>query len=147
MRAAIFLSCVFLLISSTCFAQAYKCKVDGKMTYQGTPCANDGEKVNLSGAGQANAESAGPSYFKKEGARIDHQEKVDGAINNGRIFVGMTKDQVLQSWGKPTKINRTIVSSSASEQWIYERGNIGDTQYVYLTNGVVRSMQSPEKPE
>lgn len=50
------------------------------------------------------------------------------AIVNKRIFVGMSEDALVYSWGRPSKINR---SSYGSDQWVYS------TQYVYVDNGRV----------
>ena len=127
-------------------AQAFKCKVDGKVVYQGSPCASEGAKVNLSGAGETAENSPATSYLKREGARIDFEEKVDVAIRNQKIFVGMSADHVKRSWGEPTTINRTVTASIVSEQWVYNRSRIGDTQYVYLKNGLVDAVQSPKTP-
>ena len=131
------------MVPALCFAQAYKCKVDGKTIYQGTPCPDGGEKVNMLGAGHADPSSPVTNYYRREGARLDRQEKTDEAINLGKVAIGMTSDHVVQSWGKPTKINKTINASGTSEQWVYDRGRIGQSQYVYLSNGVVTSIQSP----
>lgn len=127
-------------------AQAFKCKVDGKVVYQGLPCASEGSKVNLSGAGETAENSPATSYLKREGARIDFEEKVDVAIRNQRVFVGMSANDVIRSWGKPTSVNKTVIASTVSEQWVYSRGNIGDNQYVYLRNGIVDAVQSPKTP-
>lgn len=128
------------------YAQAFKCKVDGKVVYQGSPCASEGSKVNLSGAGEATENSAATSYLKREGARIDFEEKVDVAIRNQKVFVGMSAAHVIRSWGEPTSVNKTITGSSLSEQWVYRRGNFADAQYLYLKNGVLEAMQSPKVP-
>jgi hypothetical protein len=61
-------------------------------------------------------------------------------IDQNKIAVGMTADQVRLSWGKPRSINSTIVASGMREQWVYG----GD--YVYLDDGIVRSMQSSSRP-
>ena len=127
-------------------AQAFKCKVDGKVVYQGSPCTAEGSKVNLSGAGETAENSAATNYLKREGARIDFEEKVDVAIRNQKVFVGMSAAHVIRSWGEPTSVNKTITGSSVSEQWVYRRGNIADTQYLYLKNGILDAMQSPKTP-
>lgn len=124
-------------------AQAFKCTVDGKVVYQGVAC-DGGDKVNLMGAGKADPTSQEATYWKKEGSRLARKEKIEAAINSQQIMVGMTSEEVLQSWGKPSKINRTVTRNEATEQWVYERKTIVDTQYVYLRNGVVSSMQSPQ---
>ena len=131
-----------LCVQSLATAQAFKCKVDGKSMYQDSPCAITGEQVNLSGAGKSNITSTSSLYWKKESARLDRKEKVESAIQNRNVFVGMTAEEALQSWGQPTKINQTLSGSGTSEQWVFRRDGYVEGQYVYLTNGVVRSIQS-----
>jgi len=63
-------------------------------------------------------------------------QKTWNAIKQCEIFIGMNKDMVLMSWGKPEKVNSTIIASGKSEQWIY-----GD-QYVYFDKGLVSAIQS-----
>ena len=46
-------------------------------------------------------------------------------ILQGTVSIGMTKEMVTQSWGKPYSVNR----SSYSEQWVY------NYKYLYFTNG------------
>lgn len=50
----------------------------------------------------------------------------------------MTRAQVYAScWGKPEKTNITATASGRHEQLVY-----GGGQYVYLTDGVVTSIQT-----
>jgi len=56
-------------------------------------------------------------------------------INNNQVAIGMTKKQVLISWGEPDDINRTVGSWGTHEQWIY-----GD-RYLYIENDVLKSFQ------
>lgn len=125
---------------------------DGKVVYQDAPCEG-GANVNLSGAGAGNPGAAGPSYYQREGARLATEEKAEEArrVRNDRIqnaifkrevVIGMTADEVRRSWGEPNKINASMGSYGRTEQWVYDRGDF-KAQYVYLDNGVVRSMQSP----
>lgn len=134
--------CLCLCVQAPAIAQAFKCTVDGKLVYQGTPCSTTGEQVNLSGAGKSDITSSSATYWKKESARLDRKEKVESAIQNRNVFVGMTAEETLQSWGKPTKINHTLSGTGTSEQWVYRREDGIEGQYVYLTNGVVKSIQS-----
>lgn len=73
------------------------------------------------------------------------QEQVGGRCINGQavpfeaIVLGMTSTQVLQAWGAPQSINRTVTPTGSDEQWVY-----GFNSYVYLTNGIVRAVQSTE---
>lgn len=118
-----------------------KCKTpDGKVVYQDKPCEG-AEKINLSNEGSYNPESE--KYWAKQVAQREHKTRVEIAINNRRILVGMTADEARRSWGNPTKINSTIGSYGKHEQWVYSRGR-AQAQYIYVENGVVTSMQSPE---
>jgi len=56
-------------------------------------------------------------------------------IQQHRFAVGMTADQVRESIGPPSRINRTVGRNYTSEQWIYSE------TYLYLDNGVLRSFQ------
>lgn len=48
---------------------------------------------------------------------------------NGKVPVGITEEMVIDTWGKPEKINR----SSTGEQWVY------GSQYLYFKNGKLES--------
>lgn len=63
-------------------------------------------------------------------------EKTD-CDRRGGVRIGMTKEQVYTScWGKPRKVNETVTAGGQHEQWVYGTG------YIYLDNGVVRSIQT-----
>lgn len=64
-------------------------------------------------------------------------KKVEQAVLNGKIFIGMTKQQVIESWGKPDDINRTVGRWGVHEQWVY--GNYGT--YLYFEDGILTSWQ------
>lgn len=54
------------------------------------------------------------------------------------VSIGMSQEDVLaSSWGKPTRINKTIHSFGVHEQWVYEGRN-----YLYFKNGVLDSIQT-----
>ena len=44
---------------------------------------------------------------------------IKNEILNGRVLIGMTKDEVVASWGKPDHINSTVTRSADREQWVY----------------------------
>lgn len=112
---------------------------DGAVVFQDAPCAGKSEAVRILGAGRADPGSAGSQYWQREAAR----QRLEAAVAERLVTIGMSADQVRSSWGEPTKINRTISERGASEQWVYRRG-AGGAQYVYVENGVVRTIQSPE---
>ncbi len=120
-----------------------KCKgPDGNIIYQDKPCVG-AEKINLSGAGQADPNSPAANYWSREISRLKRTEKVESAVTESTVFVGMSAADARRSWGNPTKINSSIGSYGKKEQWVYDRGNYR-SQYVYIENGVVTSVQSPE---
>ncbi|MFQ5752270.1 MAG: hypothetical protein ACE5HI_09760 [bacterium] len=69
----------------------------------------------------------------------EYGEEFAEAIINHRVAIGMTKEAVLESWGKPDDINRTITENIVHDQWIY--GEFPNAKYVYLTNNKVTSLQ------
>lgn len=52
------------------------------------------------------------------------------------VRLGMTKAMVIDSWGQPKDINRTVGSWGVHEQWVY-----GDRTYLYFENGKLTSWQ------
>jgi hypothetical protein len=63
------------------------------------------------------------------------KSKFKDTILNHQIKIGMTKDMIIDSWGKPEEINRTVGSWGVHEQWIY-----GST-YLYVENDKLTSFQ------
>lgn len=118
---------VATLVPSLVLAQAYKCNLNGGVVYQQQPCEG-GSKLDLPPSPDPNS----------------REERVARAVARKRVFVGMTEQEVIRAWGKPSKINRSVTASTVHEQWIYEQGEIGRSQYLYLENGVLGSIQSPE---
>ncbi|NLY75727.1 MAG: hypothetical protein GX075_10525 [Firmicutes bacterium] len=59
------------------------------------------------------------------------------AIKEYKIYIGMNKEMVLMSWGKPERVYRTTTANRVSEQWVY-----GSSNYVYFDNGVVSAIQN-----
>jgi hypothetical protein len=115
---------------------------DGRVVYQDAACAG-GRSVNLSGAGKSDPSSPQANQWRRIIARQARDERVAAAIAERKIFIGMTADDARQSWGAPSKINTSIGSYGRHEQWVYDRGR-SLTQYVYVQNGLVTSLQTPE---
>jgi hypothetical protein len=57
---------------------------------------------------------------------VDWPDSVWQAVCLQMLSVGMSKDQVVMSWGTPLKINRTESENGAHEQWVYERRHRDD---------------------
>lgn len=63
------------------------------------------------------------------------QQTIDD-IAQKKIWIGMTADMARESWGEPSKINRTVSGSyGVKEQWVY-----GD-DYLYFKSGVLETYQ------
>jgi len=66
-----------------------------------------------------------------------------GEFDGSRIFAktiwqGMTEDQLLESWGKPADINRTVYKLKTTEIWKYNQtGKNKFRDHVYLENRYV----------
>jgi len=77
-------------------------------------------------------------------AIASRKANVDAAISAGKVLVGMSAEEVMKSWGAPSKVNQTINAAGTHEQWIYDLGAYGGAAYVYLNNGVVTTIQAPQ---
>jgi hypothetical protein len=54
----------------------------------------------------------------------------------GYIWIGMTEEMLLESWGHPIDINRTVLSGLERKQYVYKNG-----KYVYVENKKVTAFQ------
>jgi hypothetical protein len=122
---------IFTMAASSQVAiAANKCTAaDGSVSFQDSPCAvaTKGEVVKL-------------DYVQSS---TEQDARISAAIAAGKVRTGMTAAEVKRSWGSPTKINTSIGSYGKHEQWVYERENYKN-QYLYIQNGVLTSMQTPE---
>lgn len=64
-------------------------------------------------------------------------KEIGEKIANQRIWIGMTEEMLLESWGKPEDINQTVTRYRTHKQYVY-----GSGQYVYVENGIVESWQN-----
>lgn len=58
------------------------------------------------------------------------------AIDAGEIYIGMSEAALLESWGQPIDINRTVTETIVRKQYVYPH-----SVYVYVENGVVTGWQ------
>lgn len=73
--------------------------------------------------------------------RLANLIKRYGEVNGKRIFkgvvwIGMTKEMALISWGNPEDINVTITNYGRDEQWVY-----GSGRYLYFDDGILTTIQ------
>lgn len=59
------------------------------------------------------------------------------SLASGKVWVGMTKEQLLLAKGQPKHIDKNYSSNVNSEQWAYS--NLGS--YYYLENGILVTIQ------
>lgn len=55
-------------------------------------------------------------------------------IGQHKVRIGMTKEQVRESWGSPKRVNRSVYKFGTREQWVYER------DYLYFRDGKLNSI-------
>jgi Domain of unknown function (DUF4124) len=108
-------------------AQLYKCSNNGVVAYQQSPCPG----------GQKLKELAPPTQDE------EFRTRIEAAIAVQRVMTGMKQADVIRSWGNPSSINKSIGSYGVHEQWVYRGNRIGDDRYLYLENGILKSMQLP----
>lgn len=58
------------------------------------------------------------------------------AIRSKKVVIGMSKEAVELSWGRPNEVHRTVVPGRVHEQWVY-----GDKTFLYMEDGVLVSLQ------
>ena len=63
-------------------------------------------------------------------------ERIKQYILKEKIVLGMTKEDVEASWGKPNDIHRSVYSFGVHEQWIY-----GSRNFLYFEDCILTSWQ------
>ncbi|HBA88530.1 MAG TPA: hypothetical protein DCZ75_11285 [Geobacter sp.] len=64
-------------------------------------------------------------------------KKINKHIEEGKIFIGMSAEQVVASWGEPDDMNRSVGKWGVHEQWVYRGANT----YLYFENDKLTSFQ------
>lgn len=62
-------------------------------------------------------------------------KKTARAIRNHEVFIGMTGEAALESWGIPTDMNVNEIGGKKEEQWVYKLGN--RNKYIYIADNRV----------
>jgi hypothetical protein len=96
------------------------------------------------------AKEEGKAYF--ESLRVKAQQDINkrrpvyvkkyGPVNGekvakGLIWIGMTEQMLIDSWGQPEDINASVTRYGSRKQYVY-----GSGQYVYVENGIIDSWQN-----
>jgi hypothetical protein len=103
-------------------AQAYRCETKTGVVYQQAPCPGGREIARPAPVTVADANRA----------------RLELLVMQNKVAIGMTARDVERAWGPPHKINRSIHEHATIEQWVYRYAG---RQFVYLENGIVRSIQ------
>ena len=100
------------------------------------------EDINLSGTNIPNGLRDNNKFeesFLTQDPKIMYKwsNRIWSAIEDRKVFVGMTVKQTRMSWGKPKEINKTVNSNIVHEQWVYRSSN-----YLYFENGILTTIQN-----
>jgi len=68
-------------------------------------------------------------------------KKIQNKLIEKKVWIGMTKEMAILSWGNPDDINQTITANVVREQWVYEGGRYKG-QYIYFENGKLIAIQT-----
>lgn len=66
---------------------------------------------------------------------------IEDKVIKGEVWIGMTKEMAILSWGKPDYINKTITVNVLSEQWVYEYGD-NKMNFLYFKNDKLIAIQT-----
>lgn len=129
MRGMRYLPLVLILAATGAHAQ-YKCVArDGAVSIQQAPCAT----------GQRAERLALPAPQPPDGR--DH---IRQAIAEGRVAIGMTREEVDRAArGQPYRVHTSTREGAQRQQLVY-KSPAGKPRYVYLRDGVVTSFSGEE---
>jgi len=114
----------------------YQCEVDGKKTFQDTPCKGAGVDENRIEIRVANPTVSNNERSNKHWDGMARQYDLRVATQKREVMIGMTPEQVRRSWGKPSSVNKSYVAGKSREQWVYDKGR-SRNQYIYFDDGLV----------
>lgn len=83
-------------------------------------------------------------HKSRDGERqaYDKMRELNDLAKQHKVKLGMTKEQVIESLGRPRHINRTIVGNGTTEQWCYGDSLSGTTEYGYFDeDGILTGWQ------
>lgn len=122
-------------------ASMNKCvDAQGRVTFtqQACPGGGAGQQIQVKSASEGMTIAAPSEAVPAQGnadvrnsyTQCSDMTQVDARylIGHRQIKVGMPADDAKESWGEPTKVNR---SSNGLDQWVYYHGP-GRSQYIYV---------------
>ena len=108
-----------------------------------TPDGREGyDDVNVSGTNVAEVLrkfGAFEERFMEDDPRLTKNwpQETWKAIEDKKIFIGMTAEQAEWSWGKPKKISEMITARGSEQQWIYH-----DNRVIFVSEGKITAAQN-----
>ncbi|NWF36064.1 hypothetical protein [Mariprofundus sp. KV] len=142
-RVVTALSLIFVVVGSADAAGLYKCKGPGVFdtpVWTNTPCQNKSDILETKNLKEY-PRSKKPTV--KEHGDLT-AEKAEKLIRLKKVAIGMSRKDVVRSWGKPDEIDSTLSEKGKSDLMIYHRGS-AKSQYVFMNEqGVVSSVKSAD---
>lgn len=94
--------------------------------------------LRLKGLRERNEYLSSKGYISKKDNMENLRDEL--AIDNQEIIVGMSKDSVIQSWGRPMRIDVAGNPNNENERWLFY--NYGKQKYVFFEKGKVKGWVS-----
>jgi hypothetical protein len=103
--------------------------------YHERPARRTSVVVSLGGGREEDEQPK--SVLQQRADEEQRKAKLQLAVINHKIIVGMTTDQVLESWGRPSDADAmTSSGSGTSRTWIYSKN--GESVHLYFKNGILQ---------
>ena len=83
------------------------------------------------------AERQAIAVKRKKKLVTKYGQQIANKIISKKIWLGMTDDMAIESWGYPHDKNSSVGSWGVNEQWVY--GKIKNRKYLYFENGKLTS--------
>lgn len=134
---------LLLLEAAPAYArEVYKCVVEHGPDHRETimsdkPCAPNAQTITVRAGAPGPADRAAAHQRL---ATLEQRQRIEKAIVDDKVLVGMTEDQVIKAWGRPDRKTLSDSAHGSRDQWVYYRNN--RTDYVYLDDGEVSSTSS-----
>ncbi|MDG5501485.1 DUF4124 domain-containing protein [Marinobacter sp. BGYM27] len=156
MRRHVFLFAGILLLSASASAQVYKCEGPEGVRYSDSPCGENAERITIPdnriggsfnsnlppqpepATEQAQPEERAASSNPPSPCKFINSTDLRRYIIREQVVKGMTKDNVLDAFGRPPETYPT-----PQETWVYSTdyyGMLYELTYVYFRDGCVEKV-------
>lgn len=153
------------LCATTAGADVFRCQQDGRTVFTDRPCHASAEPMQLEPptvlsapgnfddlaqahdarlARERKAKAAADAAFlQQHGARKAEENRIRGALVEGRVVGGMSAEQVRQVWGSPDHIEPRVSGGKTQERWVY--ADQRQRRSVTFTDGVVTAASGSKR--